>query len=403
MNAGPNPSHPAPRHPLTRSREAILTAAVFLLLGLFAITAFASRMYHKTVHVLADQWSAAGESASGAKNFPEAITDYRNALIYSPNNSTFQFRLAKALSAEGHGDQAETYLLSLLSESPGSGPVNLELARIAAHHPHDMSDAFRYYHAAIYGVWDADPLITRSEVRRELCEFLLARSATRLAEPELIALADNVPQNDVARTKVASNLLLRGQLYSRALVAFQSALDADPEDSESLSGAATAAFHLAKYPEAVNFLQKIPADQLTSSQSDMLETAHRVIALDPFGVTLSAASRAAITVHDLDLAKSHAGNCSVQGGDSLDPKVPPSDLEKLIAQKEANRSMWSERMLVRAPDRINEAMALAFQMENAVAAACGPLSGPDRALWLLGSARAASSVMPSSSDMGARR
>lgn len=383
------------------SREAVLAGTVFLLLGLFAVTAFASRMYHKTVHVLADQWYSKGEAAFQSGKFPDAVTDYRNALLYSPNNTAFQFRLAQALSLSGHVDQAESYLLNLLSESPGSGPVNLELARIAARRPDGTVDALRYFHGAIYGVWDSDPLNMRWEVRRELCEFLLSHGASRQVEPELIALADNVPLDDITRTKQAAELLLRGQLWNRALAIFQTLCALNGHDSAALAGAGEAAFHLAEYPQTVDFLSKIPAEERSDSQTDMIETSRRVLALDPFHGALSSQSRAAIAARDLALAKSHAESCVKQPSAPTSLNASQPDLGKLIAQSDSMKTAWSERMLARFPDRMNDAMGLAFQMENATVSACGPLSGPDRALWLLGLVRASTSSAPSSAAAGA--
>lgn len=405
------------------SREAVLLSSVLLLLGLFAVTAFASRMYRKSVHMLADQWSARGESAFQSGSYPAAVTDFRNALIYSPNNTALQFRLAQALSAAGHGEQAEAYLMSLLSESPSSGPVNLELARIASRRPSDVTAALRYYHGAIYGVWDQDPLIMRWEVSRELCDYLLDRSAVRVAEPELIALADNIPPNDLARTKQAGELLIRSMLWNRALATFQSVLAAEDRgataDREALAGAGTAAFHLAEYPQTVDYLSKLPIEDRSDSQNDMLETSRRVLALDPFLDALSTSSRAAIASRDLELAQSHAQNCATHAGQSPVQKqpvqqqpveqepvqktsaasAPQPDLPALLAQTDSMKSAWSQRMLAANPSRVNDAMALTFQLENAVAAACGPLAGPDRALWLLGLTRDASAPPPANPSL----
>jgi hypothetical protein len=63
---------------------------------MFAITAFVVRTYHRKVHVLADEWFTEGETAFADGKVIAAVADYRNALIYSPNNSNFQFHLARA-------------------------------------------------------------------------------------------------------------------------------------------------------------------------------------------------------------------------------------------------------------------------------------------------------------------
>ena len=180
------------------SREAVLIMTVAILVVLSIVTAFVSRLYHKKIHGLADKSFAKGEAAFQAGDAKQALIDYRNALVYAPDNSEFQFHLAQALAAVGQGEQAQSYLLTLLAESPGSGEINLALARISAHSG-STSDAINYYHRAIYGVWEQNPLATRWRVRREFCAYLLSRGALTQAEPELIALADQVPPTDIAR------------------------------------------------------------------------------------------------------------------------------------------------------------------------------------------------------------
>ena len=77
--------------PRWASREMILLLCVLSLLLLLSFTAFVSRMYHKKVHVLADQWFDAGERQLQAGDSAAALTDYRNALVYSPTTQNFNF------------------------------------------------------------------------------------------------------------------------------------------------------------------------------------------------------------------------------------------------------------------------------------------------------------------------
>ena len=374
------------------SREVVLLGALLLVLLLAGFTAFASRMYHMTFHVLADQWFAQGDVSFHAGNAAEALNDYRNALVYSPNNPQFQFHLAQALAATGREEEAESYLVNLLSVSPGSGEINLELARSSARRKAGMAAALRYYHAAIYGEWDHDPLIMRWDVRRELCEYLLAHGTRIQTEPELIAMVDNVPVTDIPRQKIAAALLLRGQLWDRALTAFRSVLSADPRDPDALAGAGEAAFHLIEFPQTVEYLSALPKDKLADPQiAGMLETSQQVIADDPFLAGLSPEEKAARTVRVLAQAESRAELCGNQRANQPSGSVADgsagSDLQKLITQSAAMKNAWSERMLVRFPDRIDEAMALAFQMETA-ADVCGPAQGADLAIALLAQTRA---------------
>jgi tetratricopeptide (TPR) repeat protein len=142
------------------SREAFLFASLVLLLLAFGFTVFVTRMYHKRVHTLADLWFVKGEASYRSGDVAAALTDYRDPLAFSPNNSRFQFHLAQTLATTGRGDEARSYLLNLLSESPGSGEVNLELARIAARE-NSMPESLRYYQGPIYGMWDTDPISRR--------------------------------------------------------------------------------------------------------------------------------------------------------------------------------------------------------------------------------------------------
>ena len=128
-----SPSTVSEESPRVLSRELVMLLCVLALVVMLALTALLSRLYHKKIHSLADAMFAQGEADEQAGQVKAALTDYRNALAYNPTNPLFQFHLAKALAAAKRDEEARSYLLNLLSESPGSGEVNLELARIAAH------------------------------------------------------------------------------------------------------------------------------------------------------------------------------------------------------------------------------------------------------------------------------
>ncbi len=48
---------------------------------------------------------------------------------------------------------------------------------------------------------------------------------------------------------------------------------------------------------------------------------------------------------------------------------------------------WNEHNLGSFPDRLEDAMSLAFSTENAASTACGEPHGNDRPIWLLGRTR----------------
>lgn len=369
------------------SREVVLLMCIISLLVLVAITAFLSRMYHKKVHTLADTWFAQGEADTRAGNVNSSLTDYRNALAYNPSNARFQFHLATALVASQRPDEARSYLLNLLSESPGSGEVNLELARIAVHN-NSLPDALRFYQGAIYGEWTDDPITMRWQVRRELCDYLLGRGAVSEATPEVIALADNTPTDDVPRTKIVGEMLIRTQQWTRAQDTFRTLLAADPKDEDSLAGAGQSAFELGQYAAALEDFDRLTAERRAQPDiASSFEMSRQVLAADPFLPGLSAEVRAQRGESALTLAQTQIQNCTRENGESLQETPPRSDLQKLYARGQDMQALWSQRNLEKFPEQLDAAMGFVFDVESTVAKACGEPRGDERALWLLGRRR----------------
>jgi tetratricopeptide (TPR) repeat protein len=367
-----------------RPRELVLIICFVLLLLMFSVTALVSRLYHKKIHTLADQWFAQGEAAFHAGSARLAVTDYQNALVYSPNNSVFQLHLALALAAAGRLEEARAYLINLLAESPGSGQINLELARISAREGARL-DAVRYYHSAIYGVWDTDPIVQRWNVRKELCGFLLDRGDVADAQPEILALAQDVPAGDLDRQKQAGAFLLRAGLWPRALQEFESILKQSRHDQDALVGAAIASYQLNQYSQALDYFDRLRGEEpLPENAEGMLQASRQVEAADPFRRGLSAGERAKRAAAALASASSRVADCARQHGETLPQTPPETDIQKLYATQQSMARDWSELNLARHPDRVDPAVSLAFQMEDAAAQQCGdPQQGTDRILRML--------------------
>ena len=234
---------PARTGPRIYSRESVLLGCCATLILMIGFTAFINRLYHKKIHTLADNWAALGDASVKRGDVSSAIVEYRNALAYSPEKVEYQFHLAQALALTGANDnEAQNYLMNLWNESPGSGEVNLELARVAAHKPAGYADALRYYHTAIDGEWAENPVSRRWEVRQELCEYLLRTGRVEQARVEVMALADNTAADDVEHQLIVGQFLLRTQDWNRALNVFRPMAIGDRAGAEAIAGAGTAAF-----------------------------------------------------------------------------------------------------------------------------------------------------------------
>lgn len=372
------------RQKFARSREAVLASCLALLIAMFGVTAFVSRTYHKRIHQLADQWFAEGETALATQHPQEAVTDFRNALVYSPYNPIFQFQLTQALIAAERWDDADEYLQNLLSETPGSGEINLSLARIAAR-KNSMADAMRYYHAAIYGEWPRDPIEVRWQTRLELCEYLLAHNATNQAEAEVIALADNTQAGENEKLKTAGKLLLETQAWSRALDEFRLALTSNRRDAEALTGAGTAEFQMGHYEHAIEDWDRLPRERRAElGIAGMLEDAQEMKEMDPLLPGLTTREKAGRTSEAVAAAKTRVGACSKTIGKPVTTSPPTTDLQKLYASAEANQRDWAATRLENDPTQLGNAMSAALGMESAATARCGePKAGMDRVLRLI--------------------
>jgi tetratricopeptide (TPR) repeat protein len=378
---------PGKKSPRIYSREAVLFGCIVLLVLFVLVTAAINRMYHKKIHGLADNWFAEGETSFQTGDVQSALIDYRNALVYSPGNAKFQFHLAQALAAVGRGDEGRSYLLNLLSESPGSGEVNLALARIAARKG-VTSEAIRYYHAAIYGEWENGPIAMRWQVRRELSEYLLDRGEARQAVPEIIALADNTPVDDSERREIVGKLLLRAKLWPRALDGFRSLISANNQDPDALLGAAISAFELGQYDLALDYFDRLPQQEREAPDIvEMYQTARQVNAVNPFVAGLSRDDKARKAADALSLAGKRLQACAGQEGQSLSATPPQTPLQKTFADSKELEARGSLQYIEKHPETIEDVMAHVFEMENAAADACGEPQDADRALSLLGRSR----------------
>jgi cytochrome c-type biogenesis protein CcmH/NrfG len=381
---------------------------ILLILTLGAIAGFGA-VGHLVARYNANQQSrgrklyAVGLADANANDYDDAIDAFRAALTCDPANSQYQLSLARALRDSGdpsHLDEAESYLVALWQRTPQDAAVNLALARVAAHRG-SIDDAIRYYHNAMYGVWNSDADANRSSVRIELIQYLLKKNARAQADSELIALATNLPRNATAHLQ-AAQLFMQTQDYAGALAQYQEVLRLEPNNAAAPAGIGTAAYRMGNYMLAQRYLRNaVSANAADNESRQLLATTDLVLRSNPFHSYISDAERDRRIAADFDQAQKRLAACAEQTGVNLSAagsasssasasSAPPSspllglqarwtavkpDLRKLRSSTETD-----------LPDTI---MDVTFQIEQQTAATCGQPQGLDLALLLISEQREA--------------
>jgi tetratricopeptide (TPR) repeat protein len=374
------------------SREAMLLIAAFVLVIMFVFTGLMARFYHQTERSLGRSWSVRGDAAMSRGDLKEAVEDYRTALVYSRSNGetssandAYTLHLAEALAGSSHLEEARAYFLSLAEKQPGNAVVNLQLARLAARQ-NNVPEASRYYNAAIFGVWDTDPASQRRSARIEFAKFLLQHAQPTEAQAQLIALAAALPgasREDAPLHVQAGQLLLEAGVQAQALAEFRRAILLDRTSLDALRGAGMAAYSIGDYRDAANYLERAEREsQLGAGEKQFLETSRAIVAHDPFAPALSSKEQARRTAEDFTIALNKAQACAASLGASAS-----QNLQQAVASAQSQKAQASATYLGAHPDLVPGIMELAFSLEDA-AMQCGPLTGDDLALQLLGRSRA---------------
>ena len=356
------------------------------LLIMFVVTGFTARSFHAKQAALAVEWHLRGEADLKAGHAAQAIADFRTAMVYSHDNALYRLRLAQALIAANRADEARAYLLTLWESEPGNGTVNLELARLAAGKG-DIGDAARYYHNAIFGVWQENPEEQRRQVRLELCQFLVNRGARNDAQAALIELAGDLPKDAGLYSRVGG-LFLRIEDYAHALELFRQALSLDRKQERALGGAGEAAFQMGNYSEAQRYLARaVRVDSKNARSAQLLETANLILEIDPFARSVSASARARRVVRAFQQAMERLRECAQKRGELLEAPPPLTELQTLFAHASEMRSKVGESSLRRDSDLMLNTTHFVFEVEEYAVRACGPPTGLDLALLLIGRMR----------------
>jgi tetratricopeptide (TPR) repeat protein len=374
---------------------------ILVVLTLAAATGFAA-VSHLVTRYTANQqargrklYALGLEYARDARS-DDAIAAFRAALTCDPTNSQYQLSLARALrdsNDPGRLDEAESYLLALWQRTPQDAAVNLALARVSAHRG-SIEDATRYYHNAMYGVWNSDPDGNRNRARIELIQFLLKEGAPDKAESELLALAASLPPDPAAHLQ-AAQLFEQAQDYASALAQYEDVLRGDPGNGLGLAGAGKAAYRSGNYVSAERYLQAavkaIPQD---ANARELLATTELVLRANPFRSHISDAERNRRITAAFNQAEKRLAECAAQKG--VDLKIPgaitASPLFSLQERWTAAKPDLARLRSAAETDLPDSIMDVVFQIEQQTSAICGSPQGLDLALLLISQKREAANL-----------
>lgn len=361
----------------TPTNRTILAAVVAGLIPAFVITHLVDARFKSDRQRLAFEWTSNGVRDLG-RNSDAAVADFETALAYGPDDAANRLRLATALIAAKRPNEAEAHLRTLWSEEPGSGRINLELARLAAQRD-DLADAVRYYHAAIDGAWDGGAAAARRNARLELARLLLKSGQNVRAQAELIALVDDLPPDATLVTDVG-DLLVAAGAEGRAVAVFARALMLDPANRRAAESAGRVEFREANYARATEYLTRAAGTgPLEPPVRSMLDLSRRVLALDPSAARLTARERSRRLQAALAAARERLGRCAAGMADA----DSAGRIGDLAARDNAIEQARERRRGGIDPEYQDDITTLVFAIESLPERTCGPDTVDDRALQLI--------------------
>ncbi len=349
--------------PRTTTRGAIVWVGVALIV-LFVFITFLSRAYHNTRRSRAEGRYREGiELAQQGKN-DRAADDFRAALVYEHDDPKYRFALAKALISLGRWEEADSHLLELQQRDPTNGPINQMLARLAMRAGR-YDEAIDDYNRAIYGYWSENPDENRIATRLELIQVLDQEGLQKQVLAELLALAGEVPENDLDMRRKVAAMLLAHHSPQHAAEMYRAILSTHPHDAGSQQGLGEADFDLGDYVSARNaFRSALRSGATDPAITQRIALSESILDLDPTLVRLSASQRRQRAEELLRRSLDSVSACT----------AVPEDLST-AAQK-----VLSTKPKRRSEDDTAETLTLAQELWNLRQSSCAQKPETDQAL-----------------------
>jgi tetratricopeptide (TPR) repeat protein len=360
--------------PFTGDARFRLAVLIVGIIPAFALTLMLVGRYKAQRIQFAREWTERGERDL-ARSPRLAVADFETALAYGPDDASRRLRLAEALIAAGSPHEARAHLLTLWAQEPGDGPLNLDLARLAAAEG-DVAEATRYYHAAIDGAWETRGTSARRAARLELARLLLQKNQPVRAQAELIALIDDLPPDPGLITEVG-RMLVEAGAESRAIPLFERTLALAPKNALAAQLEGEVQYRARRYQAAHRLLTQAARNGAALSDDDerMRVASARIPELDPLAERLTARERMNRALDGLAIGRLRLARCRPGAADS-----PESLQVAALAQQADAFGKLSRRALARDPDQITALIGLTAQIEALPDSLCGPDGADDHAL-----------------------
>lgn len=353
----------------------VLTLATIVL---FVLTLLLFRSFTTHRADLAVRWAARGEAALKQGRPEQAVPALRTALIYAPDERSYQMMLAQALGDSGHAEEATNYFLNLWEAQPGDGVINLQLARLARQRG-AKDEAIRYYRAAIFGNWGDEGVERRREARLELANYLIEQGDVTMAQTELLIAASNAPPG-AGLEILFGDELVRAADPTDALLYYQKAIAQDPRNPAAYEKAGRLAYQVGDYVRARNWLEHAVRESGgTATAADaLLKNTDRLLVLSPAAARTDK-DRITRLLDDEVIAKRHWNACVA----TLSKETPLPAVQSLSARWTQADGISTRSAL--AADQSNEDTLRGLINESEMLAAdlCGAPTGDDALLLLL--------------------
>ena len=219
-----------------------------------------------------------------------AAEEYRNALLFAPDNTDYQLSLATTLIDAGRLNEAQSHIEELLEEDPTNPGVNLLRARLALKR-NRLNIATEYYQRAVYEYWPANKMTEQRQARWELADLLAKTEQRNALIAELIQLYSDAPHNPQERAKIGSMLLANGA-SSEALQVFRNLTKQEPNDAAAHFGLAQVYSSLGDFVSARHEYQRAAhLDPHDPKITESLGVTNEVIDMDPDLPSISSQER----------------------------------------------------------------------------------------------------------------